>query len=124
MEKKRFEVIKIINNYTVMVSNDSFFEIDDEIKIYIEGEELIDYNGKNHGKIKLIKDILTVVICEYNYVICKKIKITPNRLLPVMDTFLVNKKVVSKINVDLDQIQNIIHETNEPIKIGDIAEIV
>lgn len=123
MEEKKFKVIKILDDYAILINNNHFFHLGDTVKIYSEGEELFDSEGKSYGKLKLVKDILIVTVCEDKYIICKKVVIEKkNRLLPVLDQFATEtiKKEI-KLNVDKEQIESIIYETDEPIKIGDFA---
>lgn len=122
MEEKKFKVIKILDDYAIVITNDYFFRLGDKVKIYSEGDELKDREGNSYGKLKLTKDILTVIVCENNYAICKKI-ITEkkNRLLPILAQMSENVETETEINVDKSQVEKTIYETSEPIKLGDLA---
>lgn len=78
MTEKTFRVIRILSedSLAINVGKRDDFNQDDQIEVFIEGEEIYDeLIGENLGKLYFIKDTLTITYASENYSICQK-KIT------------------------------------------------
>ena len=120
-----YRVIKIINENSLIISygiNKGAKE-GEKVRIYTQGEDIVDSDGNFLGTLDIIKENLEIVICYDQFSVCQKIIYETANPFKVInfDKTVKNKK---KLNVNLSDITPLKYETNEPIVIGDFAEII
>jgi hypothetical protein len=75
----KFRVIKIIDDYSVVINGglSDDVSLNDKIEIYLEGEEIIDpyNNNKPLGTLDFIKETLKVTEVYPDFAVCQKIKL-------------------------------------------------
>lgn len=71
-----FRVVKIIDNTSIVINGgiDKNLSINDEIEIFVEGEEIFDQFNENIslGTLDFIKEKLIIVELSKNYAVCAK----------------------------------------------------
>lgn len=119
----KYNVIKIIDEYTIMINAGykQNISVGDEIRVYSEGEDIFDIDGKKLGIVEIIKDELEVVEIFENFSVCQKIKISEKNVLQPVN-FIIRKKSNCKLNVVKEEISNIDYRDKKPIKIGDLVK--
>lgn len=122
---KEYEVIRIIDNKTIVINcgEKDNIEIGDKIKIYEPGVELIDANTKeSYGRLNTTKVIVTVVDTMPKMCICKKRNFKYKNMLNPLDNF--TKTIIDDeaIDVEISQIENGLSD-NLTVKLGDKATI-
>lgn len=70
------KVIKIINQDKIVINAGNNFDIEkgDKFEIYVEGEDLIDNEGTNYGKLNFVKAEIEAVQVEDKLSICANTK--------------------------------------------------
>lgn len=121
----KHNVINIIDEYTIIINAGykDHISIGDKIRVYSEGEEIFDLDGKKLGVIDITKDKLEVVEVFEKFSICKKILLKEQNVLQPIN-FIRKEEIICKLNVKKEEISNIKYRDVSPITIGDLVKIV
>lgn len=122
---KEYEVIRIIDNKTIVINcgEEDKIEIGDKIKIYEPGVELFDADtNESYGRLNTTKVIVTVVDTMPKMCICKKRNFKYKNMLNPLDNFTRTVIDDETINVEVSQIENGLSD-NLTVKLGDKAII-
>lgn len=129
--KKEYKVVEIIDTFTVLVNYGTIDNAKkgDEIQILKKGEDIIDPDTRQViGTLDMPKDIVTVFITYEKFSICKKIiKNYSGILSPLSSLSSITGSTSMEsvpLKVNTKQITNKQYETDEPIKVGDLAVIL
>lgn len=127
MSDKKFKVIEIIDNFTILVNygTKNNAKKGDNIKIFEKGEDVIDPDSKEIiGTLDIFKDTVSVYAAYENFSICKKIEnIYSSILSPLASLGKATDDSSIEINVDPNDFTNKKYHTDAPIKVGDLAFI-
>ncbi|BBA51680.1 hypothetical protein FV113G1_20300 [Fusobacterium varium] len=117
-------VIKIVDQYSVLIDAGKMDGIkkEDKIRIFNEGDEIFDLDGKSLGKIEILKDELQVEIVYDKFSLCQKIQTRQSGPIMSLNSYLSTKKEKIKIEVLDKDIESLAYSTDEPIKKGDLAK--
>ncbi|MEJ6466510.1 hypothetical protein [Fusobacterium ulcerans] len=120
-----YKVIKILDDKSIIIN----YGLKDgarkekKVRVYLEGEEIIDSGGTNLGRLDLIKDELEIVTPYKNFSLCQKV--LTREINPFMAFQSASKiKKTESLKISWNEVEKINYETNEPIKIGDLVEIL
>ena len=118
------KIIKILDEKTIIIDygSSSGAKVGEKVRIYLPGEDII-YNDKNFGNLNIIKDELEIIRVYSQFSICQKIVEIDTNPYKILSLHYTQKKIKS-LNIKKDDITKIEYETNEPIKIGDLVEIL
>lgn len=136
----KFKVIKIIDEYSIVINGGLYEDISigDSIEIYLEGDEITDpFNDhKTLGTLDFIKDTLEVTEVYPKFAVCQK-KVTkeidiPSPLQVALSQSMAGlggirgtkqkKTIIEKINIDKSELTG--RKTGDSvIRIGDISRI-
>ncbi|MCU5547625.1 hypothetical protein OCB13_09540 [Bacillus cereus] len=136
-----FKVIKIIDEYSIVISGGLYEDVSigDSIEIYLEGDEIIDpfNDNKTLGTLDFIKDTLEVTELYPKFAVCKKIvtetihhpsplhKTISQTLIPGLSGITGTTETSTRIEkIAIDEREITGRRTGEKIiRIGDIARI-
>lgn len=123
MEKKNWKVIKIIDDYNIVINGgkNDYLKIDDELEIFLPGEMLIDPDTKEElGELDYIKARIVVKDLFEKFSICTNSEETVSNFA-TMSAFALNKTSVKPLNVKSDEITGYSLNSSKTIKIGDLV---
>ncbi len=120
-----YKVIKIIDKKTLIINYGlkRGAKKGKKVRIYTEGEEIVDDVGNILGRLDLIKDELEIIVPYDNFSLCQKVLVTEINPFMSLNT---NSKIIKTGILDVleEEIEEITYETYEPIKIGDLVKIL
>lgn len=130
---KKYHVVKIIDEYKIVISAGSDDGIQQGDSFYVLGketQELIDpVTNESLGYIGAKKDIVCAFEVKPKYSICENAKKTVAyssaiEAIKMADLSMLGKSKPVHLNVDIEQISGELDVDNTPIQIGDIVELV
>lgn len=123
MSSKLWKVIKIIDDYRIVINAGAVQGIteDTKLEIYVPGEEILDPDtGAKLGTLDYIKAYLKVVHAYENMSICRNYEIKEASLFDFGVAF--TKYELKTLKVDKTQITGGLNEEDKIIRIGDLVK--
>lgn len=123
MKEKNWKVIKIIDDYKIVINGgkNDFLNIDDELEIFIEGESLIDPDTKEVlGNLDFIKARIRVKDLFDKFSICVNSEEITTSLAQVMSAGLMRTSQ-KPLKVDSSQITGYNLDSDKIIRTGDLV---
>lgn len=123
MDKKNWKVIKIIDDYKIVINGgkDDFLALDDELEIFVEGESLIDPDTKELlGRLDYIKARILIKDLFDKFSICVNSEVTTSNLADIVSGSF-NRVSRKPLNVDSSQITGYNLKSDNIIRVGDLV---